>query len=149
MLLLFFREINATFEQLNVNELVPMPDAPDVTARYSTLIRLAELGRDEYLPDDADKVYSVRKLLGIVQFSEADKGQEKIFDALERIEGRQIESEKSFTEKAQNILDLKPTFFGITLNVNALFETASDLYKKWLARRKKRESSNYEHGNLQ
>ena len=70
-----------------------------------------------------------------MQFSETDKGQEKILDALERIEGRQIESEKSFTEKAQNIVDLKPNFFGITLNVNALFETASGLYSNWLTKR--------------
>jgi internalin A len=138
VLLLCFREINSSFEHLNVNELVSMPDAPDVTARYSTLIKLAAKGMDEYLPDDSDKVYSVKALLGLVQFGETDKEQEKIFDTLERIEGRQIESEKSFTEKAQSIVDLKPTFFGITLNVNALFETASDLYKKWLVRRKKR-----------
>jgi small GTP-binding protein len=141
VLLLFFREINSSFEQLAVNELVPMPDAPEVTARYSTLLKLAERGKDDYLPDDSEKEYSVRELLGLVQFSKQDSGQEKIFDALERIEGRQIEDEKSFTEKAQNILDLKPTFFGITLNVNALFETISDLYDKWLAKRKRQEQT--------
>jgi small GTP-binding protein len=141
VLLLFFREINSSFEQLAVNELVPMPDAPAVTARYSTLLKLAERGKDDYLPDDSEKEYSVSELLGLVQFSKQDSGQEKIFDALERIEGRQIEDEKSFTEKAQNILDLKPTFFGITLNVNALFETISDLYDKWLAKRKRQEQT--------
>jgi hypothetical protein len=137
VLLLFFREINSSFEQLAVNELVPMPDAPEVTARYSTLLKLAERGKDDYLPDDSEKEYSVSELLGLVQFSKQDSGQEKIFDALERIEGRQIEDEKSFTEKAQNIFDLKPNIFGITLNVNALFETMSDLYNKWLAKRKR------------
>jgi hypothetical protein len=119
-----------------------MPDKPEVTARYSTLLTYAKKGKDDYIPDDSDKEYSVKELLGLVQFGETDKEQEKIFDALERIEGRQIESEKSFTEKAQNIVDLKPTFFGITLNVNALFDAASELYKNWLARRKKRAETN-------
>ncbi len=141
VLLLFFREINSSFEQLAVNDLVPMPDAPKVTARYSTLQTYAKRGKDDFIPDDSEKEYSVKELLGLVQFDKADKGLEKIFDALERIEGRQIESEKSFTEKAQNILDLKPTFFGITLNVNALFETMSDLYDKWLAKRKRQEQT--------
>jgi small GTP-binding protein len=138
VLLLFFREINSSFEQLAVNELVPMPDAPTVTARYSTLLKLAERGKDDYLPDDSEKEYSVSELLGLVQFSKQDSGQEKIFDALERIEGRQIEDEKSLAARAHNILDLKPTLFGITLNVNALFDAASELYKSWVARRKKR-----------
>lgn len=139
VLLLFFREINSSFEQLNVNELVPMPDAPEVTARYSTLLTHAKMGKHGFIPDDLEKEYSVSELLGLVQFSATDKGQERIFDTLERIEGRQIESEKSFTEKAQSILDLKPNIFGITLNVNALIETLSDLSKKWLAKRKRQE----------
>jgi internalin A len=138
VLLLFFREINNSFEQLAVNELVPMPDAPEVMADYASLLEYVKNNIDQYIPPGSKKVYSVKELLGLVQFSKQDSGQEKIFDALERIEGRQIEDEKSFTEKAQNILDLKPTLFGITLNVNALFDAASELYKSWVARRKKR-----------
>ena len=48
VLLLFFREINATFEQLNVNELVPMPDAPEVTADYATLLEYVKNNIDQY-----------------------------------------------------------------------------------------------------
>ncbi|MCI5131435.1 MAG: hypothetical protein D3904_07885 [Candidatus Electrothrix sp. EH2] len=136
VLLLFFREINKSFEQLNVNELVPMPDAPEITVRYSTLIKLSDKGINEHLPDDSDTVYNVSKLLGLVQFNEEEKGQEKILHALERIEGRQIADEKSLIQKAHNILDLKPTFFGLTLNINVLFEVTSDLYKKLKASRK-------------
>ncbi|WP_417915672.1 COR domain-containing protein [Candidatus Electronema sp. JM] len=142
VLLLFFREINATFEQLNVNELVPMPDAPDVTARYSTLLKLAEKGRDEYLPDDSEKEYSVKELLGLVQFNEQADVLEKILSIVMRMEDRQLEDEKSFIERAHNMLELKPSLFGIGINANAVLDELFKRLKQQRAKRKKIEQKN-------
>jgi len=41
VILLFFREINDSFEKLKVSERVPMPDNPELTASYKTLSNYA------------------------------------------------------------------------------------------------------------
>ncbi len=76
-----------------------------------------------------------------MQFSRQDSGQEKIFDALERIEGRQIEDEKSLAARAHNILDLKPNFFGIGLNANAAIDELFKWLKQLRAKRKRQEQT--------
>jgi internalin A len=137
VLLLFFREINSSFEQLAVNELVPMPDAPTVTARYSTLLKLAERGKDDYLPDDSEKEYSVSELLGLVQFNEQADVLEKILSIVMRMEDKQLEDEQSFIERAHNLLELKPSLFGIGINANVVIDELFKLLKQQRAKRKK------------
>ena len=61
------REINASFEKLRVRERVPMPDDPERTADYETLIKYMKMRNDMYVPDGSDNVYSVKELLGLVQ----------------------------------------------------------------------------------
>jgi len=122
VLLLFFREINTSFEHLKVNKLVPMPDAPEITARYSTLLKLEEKGMDDYLPDDSDKVYSVAELLGLVQFNEQADVLEKILRTLEGMQEKQFEDKKSLIKRVNKVVGLKPNLFGIGLDINALLD---------------------------
>jgi hypothetical protein len=69
---LFFKEINDSFEKLTVQELVPLPDHPTLTANFKTLVTYAQKGLDDYIPDGSEQVYSVRELLGLVDFGHED-----------------------------------------------------------------------------
>jgi internalin A len=66
-------DINSSFEKLKVMELVPMPDAQDITADYATLLECAKNSIDKYIPTGSKKVYSVHELLGLVQPKDRDE----------------------------------------------------------------------------
>jgi small GTP-binding protein len=57
------RDINRSFEKLEVKERVPVPDNPKITVSYSHLLRLREMNQREYIPEDADKAYNINDLL--------------------------------------------------------------------------------------
>lgn len=116
-ILLFFREINADFKRLDVRELVPMPDEPEVTARYSTLLKHAERDMDEYLPDDSDKVYSVKELLGLVQPDREDQ----VLELLRMIKA-QLDEKESGAEVFNSLFKLEPSILGIGINLNEAFK---------------------------
>lgn len=128
VILLFFREINDSFEKLKVGERVPMPDNPNVTADYQTLLNSARAGIEKFIPDGSDKPYSVREVLGLVQLDERDDFRE-ILDILRSIEEK-ITDEKSFREAANRIIDLKPNIAGIGVNINELIDRLYDYFKK-------------------
>lgn len=118
VIILFFRSINQTFKKLKVSELVPMPDNPSITANYQTLINSAEAGIKEIIPDGSDKVYKVHSLLGMVHFK-PDYSLEEIITAIHTIEGKET---NSIVDKANSIVDVKPNFFGVGVNLNNLYK---------------------------
>ena len=128
VILLFFREINDSFEKLKVSELVPMPDEPNITASYKTLVNYAQKGLKDYIPDGSDEIYRVSDLLGLVQLDEKGDDQE-ILEILRRIEDTVVDKE-SFVKTASKIIDLKPNVMGIGVNLNELFEKLYDSFKK-------------------
>ena len=67
-------------------------------------------------------MYSVNELLGLVQLDERGDGQE-ILDILRRIDDK-VTDKKSFVETANRIVDSKPNFFGLGINLNELFCTS-------------------------
>jgi internalin A len=131
-ILLFFREINDSFEKLRVSERVPMPDNPAITADYKTLLIHAQKGLDDFIPEGSKEVYSVRKLLDLVQFDERGNDQ-KIIEILQRLEDKMLDKE-SFMKSANRIFDLKPGAFGITFN-------ATEAIDRLYARFQKRQSA--------
>jgi internalin A len=58
-----FREINGSFEQIEVDECVPLPDKPKIAVNYLHLLRLERMGQAEFLPEKAEKSYIVEDLL--------------------------------------------------------------------------------------
>lgn len=134
VLLYFFREINGRFTQLNVTELVPMPDAPHITANYRTLLKYAEKGMTNYIPDGSENVYSVLELLGLVQVNEHDKALEQILNILMRIEGQLIPDEKSFWEKVDEIIKVEPSFGWLKVDGNKAIKMLYVSYKKMLGK---------------
>jgi internalin A len=126
-ILYFFREINNSFEKLAFIEKVPMPDNPDVTVSYKHLLTLANKKVDEYIPDGSDKEYSVSELLGIVQFDK--KPDDMIMEILTRIEDK-VTDKDSFMRVAGKVIQLKPNFMGVGLNLNELWERFLDRKEK-------------------
>ena len=60
------REINSSFEKLEVTERIPLPDNPEVTVSYDHLLKLEFRGIKKYMPEGSDKDYVVSDLLGTV-----------------------------------------------------------------------------------
>ncbi|MCP5105654.1 MAG: hypothetical protein GY950_19865, partial [bacterium] len=58
-----FREINDSFEQIEVDECVPLPDKPKIAVNYLHLIRLEQMGQKEFLPEKAERNFNVKELL--------------------------------------------------------------------------------------
>ncbi len=102
------REINDSFKQLNVSERIPMPDAPHVSADYQTLLNCMKEGIEKYMPDRAEKSYSVKELLGLVE----PENHTQVMETL-RMLGRKIDE--------KDILELKPNWNGFGIDLKELF----------------------------
>ncbi len=61
-----FRDINNSFEKLEVVERVCLPDEPTVTVSISHLYQLEKMGQTTYIPEGANKAYKVKELLGAI-----------------------------------------------------------------------------------
>lgn len=62
-----FYEIHKTFEKLDIIELVPLPDYPDICIEYAELIGYEQMRKDEYLVGKLRKIYSVSELLNGIE----------------------------------------------------------------------------------
>ncbi|WP_339136302.1 MAG: COR domain-containing protein [Candidatus Electrothrix sp. GW3-4] len=111
------REINNSFEKLEVSERIPMPDDPQRSADYETLINFAEAGADIFIPDGSKKRYSVKELLGLVEPSKEDE----ILRTMQKLQA-ELEHKEAATEASNINLELKPNAFGVGINLNSLFE---------------------------
>jgi len=77
-----FKDIHASFELLEVTEMVPLPDHPEIAIEYAELIGYEIMNRDEYIVGKLRKTYRVKELLnGLVSERERQ-------DEIERSEGR-------------------------------------------------------------
>lgn len=116
---LTLREINSGFEGLKVSERVPMPDNPERSVPYKTLITYREKGLPSYIPEDSEEVYSVQELLAGVHLDSATDA-EKMRTL---VEGEKKEGKlRRFMKTVNKHLELKPNVIGIGFNFNALFD---------------------------
>jgi len=75
-----FTEIHASFEALSVRELVPLPDAPQVTVDYRELLGHERSGRAEIFVGRLQRPYDVRELLnGLLDENRRRRGSVSIF----------------------------------------------------------------------
>jgi len=76
------RDINKSFEKLEVKELVPLPDNNKITVEYSELIGLERMGEKEISIGKLGKKYSVKQLLDGIEKEEErmEKIREKDMD---------------------------------------------------------------------
>ncbi|WPD25029.1 MAG: COR domain-containing protein [Candidatus Electrothrix scaldis] len=105
---LSFQEINESFEKIRVTERVSMPDNPDCSVAYTTLIACTEKGIENHLPDGASKVYRVSDLLKSIQPDDGDV--EQVMPNLEDIKSR-LAAANVFAEERNKLAALRPDFF--------------------------------------
>jgi internalin A len=108
-----FRDINDSFEKLEIVERVCLPDEPTVTVSISHLYRLEKMGQITYIPEGANKAYNVKELLGAIGETNEE------LQILKKLEGN-LQEEKE-PPKTDTLL-LQPNFFGIGINFNQLFK---------------------------
>jgi len=118
-------DINSSFEKLFVSERVPMPDDPQRTADYETLLNYAKEEIPYYIPEGTSKKYSVHELLGLVQ--PKDKAE------LERVaEKASPQDTTTWVEMLTELVEPKWTvpFIGIELNLKGFFEKLLERQKQ-------------------
>ena len=111
------REINSSFEKLNVSERIPMPDDPACSADYQTLLDNVQDGIDRYRPDGAKRAYNVKELLGQVEPNKEDE----MLELLRMIKAQLDEKE---------LIEVKPGAFGVNVNLKELFARISAAKKR-------------------
>ncbi len=129
VLLFTLREINASFQKIDVTESMPLPDNSSVLVPYQHLITLEQKGVDTFLPQGSEKDYQVQELLGLVR-SESNVEQ-RIFQLLNKmLKAEELKDEKKVGETLNKIVEFKPNFFGMGVNVNGLMDVYFNRKKK-------------------
>lgn len=126
------REINSSFEKLPVRERIPMPDDPERTADYETLLKHVKRGNDIYYAEGSDKEYSVKALLGLVQ----PKNNDELLAFVKKMQLEPAEKE-SFIDWLLQVVKIKIPFVIGEIDLTKLFE----LIRAW-DKQRQRQSRN-------
>ena len=121
--------INGDFEKIGCEVRVPLPDQPTVTVAYKHLITQEKMGVRDFVPEGAAERYNVQELLG--RLPSKERLEEEILKTLLELKGQLITDRASFLREANRIVDVKPNFFGVGVNFNALAD-------RFFARKKER-----------
>jgi internalin A len=113
------QNINSSFSKLGYYERIPLPDNPKLNVEYDHLLNLERMGIKEFLPEGADRLYSIKELLGCIYVE--SKTIDDVMNLFERIADK-MDTEKSFPEKANKIIRLKPNIHGIGIDINEIVE---------------------------
>ncbi|MCI5160182.1 MAG: hypothetical protein D3906_17520, partial [Candidatus Electrothrix sp. AUS1_2] len=116
---LTLREINADFKGLKVSERVPMPNDPERSVPYKTLITYREKGLPSYIPEGSEEVYNVQELLAAVHFDSQSEGKRMIALAEGERKGGAM---NRLANGLNTAVKLEPSIFGMGINLNAVFD---------------------------
>jgi hypothetical protein len=121
---LCFRELHSGFEGLKVSERIPLPDNPEVSVAYESLLKSQEAGIEKVFPEGADKAYEVKALLAGVHFDDQSEGERMLALATTENKG----GLRRLGEKLNRYFEVEGfELFGIKLKHQAVIE---DLLKK-------------------
>lgn len=113
-------DIHNSFSHLNVKEKIGLSD--DISVDYNYLVTRAEKGDKIYSPqEDPTKEYDINELLGIVT---AAPSEVEIMQMIELFKTQGIKEEKDWVDHFNNIFELKPGLFGLSINLNTLLRKA-------------------------
>jgi len=119
VILHFLRKINSYFEKLVAVEKVPLPDRPNIYVSLNHLYKLEGLGKSKYFPDGADFEYDVKDLLGSI--GGPYDSEKELLILLEKVANK-LDSHETLMQKANDIVQLQPNFFGMGVNLNAIID---------------------------
>lgn len=117
VILFIIRKINNSFKGLEQKINIPIKGANNVRISYSHLLTLESKGILKYMPDGLDYEINVKELLGSIQGER--NMEEEIFAVLDKLITK-LDDPQSIAEKANEIIQLQPNFFGLGVNLNAL-----------------------------
>lgn len=112
-----FRDINKSFKKLTAIEKVPMPNEPKISVSYDHLIRLERKEINSYIPDGSENEYKIKDLLGSIYVE--NKNEAHILRILKKLQ-TQSDNQETLLQKANDVFQLQPNFFGLGINLNAL-----------------------------
>ena len=105
------RDLHATFETLDVKEMVPLPDHPDIAIEYEELLGCEQMKMTEYTVGKLRKRYNVTELLNGIEAAEernSDELRRRIED-LQR-KRRHLEQKRDDARSGIGVLDLPDDF---------------------------------------
>ncbi|WP_026726296.1 COR domain-containing protein [Flavobacterium sasangense] len=117
IILFIIRKINSSFKGLENKINIPVKGAPNVTISHSHLLTLESKGITKYIPEGLDYEVNVKEMLGTIQSEKSFE--EEIFALLDKLVTKADDNE-SIAEKANEIIQMQPNFFGMGININAL-----------------------------
>jgi len=120
VLLTTLRRINKSFEKLDAEELVPMPDDPKITAPYQQLVQFEQKGIDIYVTGKSAKEYRVKDLLGTITGGRAAT-EEEILKLLTKLVDDK-DTPESLARKAKDAFILQPNFMGVGIDINNIID---------------------------
>ncbi|MCW5198126.1 hypothetical protein VU06_00060 [Desulfobulbus sp. F3] len=124
---LTLREINTGFEGLKVSEEVCIPDQPDITVDYETLLNSQKEGIPKIFPKGAKKAYTVQELLAGVHFDDQSEGERMLALADgERKEG----GLRGLIKKMNRYVEGELNLFGLKINYQNIAEDMLNRRKK-------------------
>jgi small GTP-binding protein len=117
IILFILRKINRSFKGLEQKVNIPVIGSKNIKISHSHLLTLESKGIAKYIPDGLDYEIDVREMLGSIQGTRSTE--EEIFAILDKLVTKSDDAE-SIAEKANEIIQLQPNFFGLGINLNAL-----------------------------
>ncbi|MEZ0485773.1 COR domain-containing protein [Fibrella aquatica] len=117
IILFIIRRINSSFKGLQNKINIPVKGAPYVMVSHAHLLTLESKGIVNYIPEGLDYEINVKEMLGSIQSEKSFE--EEIFTLLDKLVSK-ADSNDTIAEKANEIIQMQPNFFGMGININAL-----------------------------
>jgi internalin A len=112
-------DIHSSFSHLSVTEKIGLPDS-QLSVSYKHLLKLDKKGTKEYDPEDSEKSYNIKELLGIIAApaSEAETMQ-MLQNIINILETQGTKEEKDLLDHFNEVVKLQPGLCGMSIDVNA------------------------------
>jgi internalin A len=121
------RAIHRGYRNLDEVERVPLPDRPTVAVSYRHLLMLERRGQTSFIPEGADREYSVEELLGTVrQKASSEEDVVRVLGSLTRVSA----SDRGIIQELNETILLQPNFFGLGINLNKALAKLIDIFQK-------------------
>ncbi|GAK50294.1 leucine-rich-repeat protein [Candidatus Moduliflexus flocculans] len=105
------RDLHASFEKLDVKEMVPLPDHPDIAIEYEELLGCEQMKMTEYTVGKLRKRYNVTELLNGIE-AETERNRDELQRRLDDLQRKRRYLEQKRDEARDEIgsLDLPDDF---------------------------------------
>ncbi len=100
------RDLHATFETLDVNEMVPLPDHPDIAIEYEELLGCEQMKMTEYTVGKLRKRYNVTELLNGIEAAE-ERNRDELRRQIADLQQKRRILERKLSEVREDILSLE------------------------------------------